>query len=169
MLEWVNHVDLMRVHGVGPQYADVLEAAGVDSPLELAHRNAANLARTFAEVDAARPDMIRRVPSEEMVAGWIEQAKGMQRAVFHEDGGATPSPSSADEPVAEPAAPSPGQEPEPAARAEPGPPVRSPAPAAPRPEAHRVERPREAAGPLGPHQARDRYRRLTGPATDWLT
>ena len=47
LLEWVNHSDLMRIDGVGSEYADLLEAAGVDSCAELAQRNAANLAVTF--------------------------------------------------------------------------------------------------------------------------
>ena len=54
LLEWVNHVDLMRLDGVGSEFSDLLEAAGVDSPAELAQRNAANLATTFAE-QGARP------------------------------------------------------------------------------------------------------------------
>ena len=83
VLEWVNHADLMRIDGVGAEYADLLEAAGVDSPAELAHRNATNLATTFQEIDAARPNWIRRVPSETTVAGWIEQAKTMDKAVSH--------------------------------------------------------------------------------------
>ncbi len=89
ILEWVNHVDLMRISGVGSQYADLLSQAGVDSPLELARRNPANLAGTFAEIDAARPDEVRRVPSEQTVADWVEQAKQLPRAVFHEDGPAS--------------------------------------------------------------------------------
>ena len=83
ILEWVNHADLMRIDGVGSEYADLLEAAGVDSPAELAQRNAANLATTFQEVDAARPDMVRRVPSESEVAGWIAEAKSMPKVVEH--------------------------------------------------------------------------------------
>ena len=47
ILEWVNHADLMRIDGVGSEYSDLLEAAGVDSAPELAERNAANLAVTF--------------------------------------------------------------------------------------------------------------------------
>ena len=54
----------MRIKGVGSEYSDLLEAAGVDSPAELAQRNAANLATTFQEVVAARPGIVRRVPSE---------------------------------------------------------------------------------------------------------
>lgn len=83
LLKWTNHVDLMRIDGVGSEYAELLEAAGVDSPAELAQRNPANLAQTFQELDAARPNWIRRVPSESTVVGWIAQAKGMGKAVGH--------------------------------------------------------------------------------------
>ena len=83
LLEWVNHVDLMRLDGVGSEFADLLEAAGVDSCAELARRNAANLAITFQELDAARPNWIRRLPSETTVAGWIEQAGKLAAVVTH--------------------------------------------------------------------------------------
>lgn len=83
ILKWVNHADLMRIKGVGSEYSELLEAAGVDSPTELAQRNAANLAATFQEIDAARPNWIRRIPSETEVAGWIEQAKGLPKLVTH--------------------------------------------------------------------------------------
>ncbi|MEO7665376.1 MAG: DUF4332 domain-containing protein [Candidatus Limnocylindrales bacterium] len=83
ILEWTNHVDLMRIPGVGSEYSDLLEAAGVDSPGELANRNAANLATTFQELDAARPNMVRRVPSEATIEGWIADAKKLPKAVDH--------------------------------------------------------------------------------------
>jgi predicted flap endonuclease-1-like 5' DNA nuclease len=83
LLKWANHADLMRIDGVGGEYSELLEAAGVDSPAELAQRNATNLAQTFQELDAARPNWIRRLPSEATVAGWITQAKTMDRAVSH--------------------------------------------------------------------------------------
>ena len=83
LLKWVNHVDLIRINGVGSEYADLLEAAGVDSPAELAQRNAANLAQTFQEVDAARPNWIRQIPSEATIAGWIAEAKSMEKVVSH--------------------------------------------------------------------------------------
>ena len=83
ILEWVNHVDLMRLKGVGSEYSDLLEAAGVDSPAELANRNAASLATTFAEVVAARPGIVRRTPSEGEVAGWIAEAKTLPKIVEH--------------------------------------------------------------------------------------
>jgi predicted flap endonuclease-1-like 5' DNA nuclease len=83
LLEWVNHADLMRIDGVGSQYSDLLEAAGVDSSAELAQRNPRNLVRTFHELDAARADVVRRVPSERMVAGWIDQAARLPKLVSH--------------------------------------------------------------------------------------
>jgi len=86
VLEWVNHADLMRIDGVGSEYSDLLEAAGVDSPAELAQRNAANLAQTFQELDAARPNWIRQVPSVTTVEGWIAQAKTLPKIVTHGGG-----------------------------------------------------------------------------------
>jgi predicted flap endonuclease-1-like 5' DNA nuclease len=83
ILEWVNHVDLMRIDGVGSEYSDLLEAAGVDSPPELAQRNAANLATTVQEVVAARPGIVRRVPTESELQDWIDQSRKLPRVVEH--------------------------------------------------------------------------------------
>ena len=83
LLEWVNHADLMRISGVGSEFADLLEAAGVDSCAELARRNAANLATTFQELVAARPGTVRRIPTEAEVARWIEEAKTLPKVVEH--------------------------------------------------------------------------------------
>jgi predicted flap endonuclease-1-like 5' DNA nuclease len=83
ILEWVNHADLMRIKGVGSQYSDLLEAAGVDSPAELARRNAANLADAFQSVVAERPGIVRRIPTEAEIADWIADAKGLPKVVEH--------------------------------------------------------------------------------------
>src|SRR5689334_19290056 len=82
ILEWVNRADLARVQGVGSEYSDLLEAAGVDSCKELAQRNAANLTAKLAEVNAAK-NLVRALPAESVVAGWIEEAKKLQIAVEH--------------------------------------------------------------------------------------
>jgi predicted flap endonuclease-1-like 5' DNA nuclease len=79
----VNHADLIRIPGVGSEFADLLEAAGVDSPAELANRNAANLAQTFQELDAARPNIVRRVPTQAQIEQWIAAARTMERTVSH--------------------------------------------------------------------------------------
>ena len=82
ILEWVNHADLMRIKGVGSEYSDLLEAAGVDSPAELAQRNAANLAKAIVEVNEQKK-LVRVVPSEAVVTGWIAEAKEMKKVVEH--------------------------------------------------------------------------------------
>ena len=80
ILKWVNRVDLYRVNGIGSEYSDLLEVAGVDTVPELSYRNAANLTQTMAEANAAR-NLVRRLPTLEVVADWIEQAKKLPRVV----------------------------------------------------------------------------------------
>ena len=82
LLEWVNKADLMRLNGVGEEYADLLEAAGVDTVKELAQRNAENLAIAMA-VCNEKENRTNRVPSAETVQGWIDEAKTMEPAVSH--------------------------------------------------------------------------------------
>jgi predicted flap endonuclease-1-like 5' DNA nuclease len=81
ILEWVNRADLYRIKGIGSEYSDLLEMVGVDTVVELARRNAANLAAAFNKLLAERPNVVRRVPSEKVAAGWIMQARALPRAV----------------------------------------------------------------------------------------
>ncbi len=74
ILTWTNHADLYRVKGIGPQFAELLEAAGVDTVKELGHRNAANLAAKMLEVNDEK-HLVRRVPVEIEVQRMIDQAK----------------------------------------------------------------------------------------------
>jgi predicted flap endonuclease-1-like 5' DNA nuclease len=78
LLEWLNHIDLMRIRGVGAEYSDLLEAAGVDSPAELAQRSPARLAALLEETNAHRT-LVRRVPSERVLASWISDARTLPR------------------------------------------------------------------------------------------
>ena len=101
ILEWVNRADLLRLNGVGSEYADLLEAAGVDSPVELAHRNPANLAAKLREMCNAKPALVRRVPGESEITDWIEQAKAMPRMVWHGSVGRTADPAPVPPPTTE--------------------------------------------------------------------
>jgi predicted flap endonuclease-1-like 5' DNA nuclease len=83
ILRWVNHADLRRIDGVGSEYSDLLEAAGVDSVVELAQRNPANLATALATTNEQRK-LVRALPADDEVARWVSQAKGLDRAVHHE-------------------------------------------------------------------------------------
>ena len=74
ILRWANHADLMRVKGVGPQFAELLEAAGVDTVKELAHRNAENLAAKMLEVNEEK-HLVRRVPVAKEIQKMIDCAK----------------------------------------------------------------------------------------------
>ena len=80
ILEWVNSSDLFRLKGVGEEYADLLEEAGVDTVVELSTRNAANLHSKILEVNEAKK-IVRRVPTLAMVERWVEEAKTLPRKV----------------------------------------------------------------------------------------
>lgn len=82
ILRWVNHADLIRIVGVAEQFAELLEAAGVDSVPELAQRVAANLHAKLVEVNEAKK-LTRRIPSEKQLGDWIDQCKKLERAVHH--------------------------------------------------------------------------------------
>lgn len=82
ILQWVNHVDLFRIKGVASEYADLLEAAGVDTVPELAQRNAANLQQKLVEVNQAKK-LVRRLPVKSQVEDWIRQAGELPRAVHY--------------------------------------------------------------------------------------
>jgi len=77
ILKWANMADLMRISGVGEEYSELLEAAGVDTVKELKHRKPENLAAKMAEVNETRK-LVRQVPSETQVVKWVEQAKDLE-------------------------------------------------------------------------------------------
>lgn len=82
VLTWTNHADLMRIKGVAGEFAELLEAAGVDTVKELARRNAENLAAKMAEVNEEKK-LTRAVPSASQVAGWVGQAGTLDPCVSH--------------------------------------------------------------------------------------
>lgn len=80
ILEWVNHVDLFRIKGVGEEYSDLLEEAGVDTVVELAQRKPENLLAKMVEVNAAKK-LVRQLPVLAQVVSWVEQAKKLDRMI----------------------------------------------------------------------------------------
>ena len=80
VLKFANMADLFRIHGVGKEYAELLEAAGVDTVPELAQRNAENLTKKMVEVNEAS-QLTRRTPSPAEVEKWIAEAKTLPRRI----------------------------------------------------------------------------------------
>lgn len=82
ILKWANRADLARVKGIGEEYADLLEVAGVDTVPELAQRNAENLHKKMEEVNSEKK-LVRRTPAVSQVEKWVSEAKGLPRALHY--------------------------------------------------------------------------------------
>ncbi|NMC11771.1 MAG: DUF4332 domain-containing protein [Chloroflexi bacterium] len=82
ILQWVNHADLFRIKGVGSEYSDLLEAAGVDTVLELANRKPENLYQKLVSVNQEK-ELVRKLPTEKQVEDWVSQAKQMARIITY--------------------------------------------------------------------------------------
>jgi predicted flap endonuclease-1-like 5' DNA nuclease len=80
VLDWINRVDLFRIKGIGEEYSDLLESAGVDTVPELAQRNPDNLYRAISEVNQEKK-LVRQLPTPSQVSQWVEQAKQLPRAI----------------------------------------------------------------------------------------
>ncbi len=74
ILKWSNMADLMRIRGVGEEYSELLEAAGVDTVKELRNRKPANLHQAMADANAKRK-LVRQLPGAVQVEKWVAQAK----------------------------------------------------------------------------------------------
>ena len=82
ILRWANQADLMRITGVGEEFAELLEKAGVDTVKELKMRNPQNLAAAMEAVNAEKK-LVRRIPALSEVEKWIEQAKTLEPMISH--------------------------------------------------------------------------------------
>ena len=80
ILEWVNLSDLMRIKGVGEEYSDLLEEAGVDTVVELSRRNPENLHAKLLEVNEEKK-LVRKLPNLNEVTAWTDQAKTLPRKI----------------------------------------------------------------------------------------
>ena len=82
ILEWVNLADLYRVKGVGSEYSDLLEEAGVDTIVELSKRDGEHLYHKMVEVNKAK-NLVNHMPGMKQVKRWIDQAKKLPRVVTY--------------------------------------------------------------------------------------
>ncbi len=82
ILKWANMADMMRIKGIGEEYSELLEAAGVDTVRELKHRNPANLAKAMTEANTRRK-LVRLLPSEKAITKWISQAKSLTMKITY--------------------------------------------------------------------------------------
>jgi len=80
ILEWVNHVDLFRIPGVGEEYAELLEKAGVDTVVEFSRRDPASLREKIEAINEEK-ELVGRLPSESRLEEWIEEAQKLPRVV----------------------------------------------------------------------------------------
>ncbi|NIQ05528.1 MAG: DUF4332 domain-containing protein [Candidatus Korarchaeota archaeon] len=80
ILEWVNMADLFRIEGIGEEYADLLEEAGVDTVVELSKRVPENLHAKMKEVNEQKK-LVKQSPTLDMVEKWVETAKTLPRQV----------------------------------------------------------------------------------------
>lgn len=80
ILEWVNLADLFRIKGVGEEYSDLLEEAGVDTVVELAQRNPNNLYKTVVDVNQKKK-LVRKLPTQGQVSDWVKQAIKLPRVL----------------------------------------------------------------------------------------
>jgi predicted flap endonuclease-1-like 5' DNA nuclease len=82
ILCWANLSDRMRIKGVGEDFANLLQAAGVDTVKELKYRNPARLAKAMAEANVKRK-LVRVLPSDGAVVRWIEHAKKLPMKISY--------------------------------------------------------------------------------------
>lgn len=82
ILNWVNMVDLYRVKGIGSQYSELLEKAGVDTVVELSKRVAEHLHAKMLEENQVK-NLVNKMPGMKQVEGWIQQAKKLPRVVVY--------------------------------------------------------------------------------------
>ncbi|HMD90855.1 MAG TPA: DUF4332 domain-containing protein [Anaerolineaceae bacterium] len=82
ILGWLNRVDLARVKGIGSEYADLLEAAGVDTVPELSKRVPENLLKKMQEINTEKK-LVRKMPVLTQVSDWVEQAKNLPRVITY--------------------------------------------------------------------------------------
>ena len=82
LLKWANMADLYRIKGIGSEYSELMEAAGVDTVKELRNRNAGNLHEKMVEVNSKKK-LVRQLPSLSQVERFVDHAKTLDPVITH--------------------------------------------------------------------------------------
>lgn len=82
ILEWVNMADLMRINGVGKQFAELLVGAGVDTIKELATRRADNLSAKMKEINDTKK-LTKASWNDATIQGFVDAAKALEPKITH--------------------------------------------------------------------------------------
>lgn len=82
ILKWANMADLMRINGIGEEYSELLEAAGVDTVKELKDRRPDNLHAKIAEINEAQ-NLVRQLPPLSAIEKWVAEAKVLPPAMTY--------------------------------------------------------------------------------------
>lgn len=82
ILKWVNIADLFRIKGIGSEYSELLEKAGVDTVKELRNRRPENLHAKMVEINESHK-LVRQIPGLSLVESWVEEAKNLEPMVSH--------------------------------------------------------------------------------------
>jgi predicted flap endonuclease-1-like 5' DNA nuclease len=77
---WVHHADLLRVRGVGAEYAALLVEAGVDTLRDLRRRNPTALLAKIIGMNGSQK-VVDRLPTESMVENWISAASDLEPSI----------------------------------------------------------------------------------------
>jgi predicted flap endonuclease-1-like 5' DNA nuclease len=76
--EWHDFCDLLRLSGVGPKVARVLQLAGIRRLDQVATQEPAQLTQTIKTTNA-QAAILGKLPDEDTVRTWIEQARALRK------------------------------------------------------------------------------------------
>ena len=72
-MHWAKRAELMKIKNLGRDYADLLEAVGVESVADLKRRNPESLHEMMHNANQATK-IVDRMPSLKRVTNWIDDS-----------------------------------------------------------------------------------------------
>ena len=80
ILKWTYLADLIRIDGVGEEYSDLLQAAGINTVKDLTRLYAKDVFNKIIGINKEK-ELVRQLPSLKMVEDWIGQSKKLPLVV----------------------------------------------------------------------------------------